>query len=111
MQNCECCLYSSNHPLGLEFVSGVCTGCFTFEEKNTIDWSEREANLNDIVKVYKKSSRGYDCVIPVVGDAEDYYVTSKVLSLGLRPLIVALTTIIKMISAGTIYITLLPILM
>ena len=95
MQNCECCLYSSNHPLGLEFVSGVCTGCFTFEEKNTIDWSEREANLNDIVKVYKKSSRGYDCVIPVVGDAEDYYVTSKVLSLGLRPLIVAVNDYYK----------------
>ena len=53
MQNCECCLYSSNHPLGLEFVSGVCTGCFTFEEKTQLE--RAEANLNDIVKVYKSS--------------------------------------------------------
>ena len=34
-------------------------------------------------------------MIPVVGDAEDYYVTSKVLSLGLRPLIVAVNDYYK----------------
>lgn len=95
MQTCSRCLYTSNHPFGLEFVSGLCTGCLTFQEKNIINWRERKASLHDIIKAYKKKSSTYHCVIPVVGDAEDYFVLSKVLSLGLNPLIVVVNDYFK----------------
>ncbi|WP_200833628.1 hypothetical protein, partial [Spiribacter roseus] len=35
-------------------------------------------------------SRTYDCVVPVQGDAEDYFVVRNALSLGLRPLVVGI---------------------
>ena len=36
----------------------------------------------------RKKKRSYDCIVPVFGDAEDYYVIEKVLSFNLNPLIV-----------------------
>lgn len=95
MQTCKRCLYNSNHPFGLEFVSGLCTGCLTFEEKKIINWEERQTYLYNILKTYKKKSSTYHCVVPVLGDAEDYFVLSKVLSLGLNPLIVAVNDYYK----------------
>ncbi|MEZ8452262.1 LPS biosynthesis protein, partial [Vibrio splendidus] len=52
---------------------------------------ELELTLNR----FKKQRRQYDCVVPVVGDAEDYYTLSKVLELGLSPLVVCVNDYFK----------------
>lgn len=87
MQRCRICLYYSTHPFGIEFSNGVCSGCATHQEKNTIDWKYRAEYFQSFVDSQKNVSSTYDCVVPVSGDAEDYYVISTVLKYGLRPLI------------------------
>jgi N-acetyl sugar amidotransferase len=87
-KQCSKCLYTTGHPFSISLTNSLCSGCITHDEKYTIDWEERKNLLNDIVKEAKKKSKIYDCVVPVTGDAEDYYVVSKVLELKLNPLIV-----------------------
>ena len=95
MQECRLCLYKGSHPFGIEFKDNVCTGCITHEEKNSLDWEARSAELLAICDRYKKSSNTYDCIIPVIGDAEDFFVVSRILELGLRPLIVCVNDFFK----------------
>ena len=86
---CSKCLYNSSHPFGLTFnKEGCCSGCFTHLEKDFLDWTKRLEILHNVVKQVKKKSKKYDCVVPVIGDAEDFYTVSKVLELKLNPLIV-----------------------
>ena len=86
---CKNCLYTSSHPFGIEFIDGTCSGCVTHLEKYQIDWSNQLDKLKTIIKTIKKRAKTYDCVVPVVGDAEDYFVLDKVLKLGLNPLVVS----------------------
>lgn len=86
---CQTCLYNIQHPFGLTFSDGVCSGCFTHKEKDTLSWGERESLLSSLINQATKNNKShYDCVIPVQGDAEDYYVIRKVLELNIKPLIV-----------------------
>lgn len=96
MHKCQKCLYDTQHPFHLTLNDKICSGCITHEEKNTLDWSEREQKLLEIISPYRKDTKAYyNCVVPVQGDAEDYYVLNIVLSLGLRPLVVAVNDYFK----------------
>lgn len=95
MQTCKRCLYPTNHPFGLELHDGICSGCITHQEKDAIDWEERREALCSILSDSTRKKRSYDCVVPVVGDAEDYYVLSLVLDLGLAPLVVCVNDYFK----------------
>jgi N-acetyl sugar amidotransferase len=92
---CNQCLYSTEHPFGLSLYESGCSGCSTHLEKNKINWDERYEELQRIVKNVKNKTKGYDCVVPVTGDAEDYFVLSKVLELGLSPLVVSVNDYFK----------------
>tara|TARA_B110000971_G_C20027292_1_gene509601 strand:+ start:1382 stop:2650 length:1269 start_codon:yes stop_codon:yes gene_type:complete len=88
---CKKCLYSTSHPLGLVLDSnGICTGCRVHEEKYELDWKYRFEILKKITKEYKsKNQKNYDCIIPVSGGAESYWVVHVVKNLlGLNPLLV-----------------------
>jgi N-acetyl sugar amidotransferase len=92
IQECTKCLYRATHPFGLTFDSeGVCAGCLTHQEKFDLDWEQRFTLLLERVKPFRKSHRtgGYDCVIPVRGTPEYFYVLDVVRNrLGLNPLVV-----------------------
>ena len=46
MQICKKCLYGSYHPLNITFDdNGVCSGCLVHDEKDVIDWTEKEKEL------------------------------------------------------------------
>ena len=79
----------------LTYNENLCLGCITHEEKNTLNWSERYEKLKALLSGYKSNSKKYDCVVPVVGDAEDFYTLSKVLELGLSPLVVCVNDYFK----------------
>jgi hypothetical protein len=86
---CSKCLYPESHPFGMSFNKYKnCCGCITHNEKYVINWNERREILTDKLNKLKKSSVYYDCVVPVIGDAEDYHVMSIVLEMGLKPLVV-----------------------
>ena len=92
-KKCSNCLHHDKHPFGISYVDDICLGCHTHEEKNDIDWSQRYEKLMQIVAISKKSKTShsiYDCIIPVRGVAEDYYVVEQVLYLELNPLLVAI---------------------
>jgi len=68
---------------------GECSGCYTHREKDLLDWSDRRVIFEELVRHCCDSrKRQYDCVVPVQGDAEDYFVITKVLEFGLNPLVV-----------------------
>jgi N-acetyl sugar amidotransferase len=92
MVQCKACLYTTDHPFGLTLTNGLCSGCITHREKYSINWEKKYQELESIANWAKDRSKRYDCVVPVIGDAEDYYVVSKVLELGLNPLIVSVNS-------------------
>jgi N-acetyl sugar amidotransferase len=96
-KQCERCLYDTNHPFGLTLNNGICSGCITHDEKNQLDWALREQLLKEYIRKHQKrgKKRYYDCVVPIQGDAEDYYVVEKVLKLNLNPLIVCVNDYFK----------------
>ena len=88
---CKRCLYSEYHPLGITFdTDDICSGCKVHDEKNKLDWNDRYQKLKKIVNEYKlKSKKNYDCIVPVNGNAESYFIVENVKKLGLNPLLVA----------------------
>ncbi|CAM8379512.1 N-acetyl sugar amidotransferase [Candidatus Methylopumilus planktonicus] len=88
---CKRCLYSTSHPLGLILDSeGICSGCRIHEEKDKLDWPGRWKMLENLVKPYRsKNAKNYDCIIPVTGSQDSYYITYLAkIKLGLNPLLV-----------------------
>lgn len=92
IQECTKCLYRATHPFGLTFDSnGVCSGCLTHQEKYDLDWEHRFTLLRNRIESIKRPIRsgGYDCVVPVRGTPEYFYVLDVVCNrLGLNPLVV-----------------------
>lgn len=88
---CSRCLYGSDHPLGLTIdADGICSGCRIHEEKDNLDWAERWDRLKKLVQPFRcKSGKNYDCIVPVTGGHESYWVVHLVKErLGLNPLLV-----------------------
>lgn len=95
LPNCPKCHYPLNHPFGLTINERECSGCLTHKEKDQIDWDGKANELDLIFDRYRKKRSRYDCIVPVVGDAEDYYTLSKVLGAGLSPLVVCVNDYFK----------------
>jgi N-acetyl sugar amidotransferase len=88
---CRRCLYPSNHPLGLAFdPEGVCSGCRVHEEKDGLDWTEREELLARLLAGYRGRARGrHDCIVPVSGGRDSFFIVHLVRKVyGLNPLLV-----------------------
>jgi N-acetyl sugar amidotransferase len=88
---CVRCLYTADHPLGLILdKEGICSGCRVHEEKNSLDWDVRWTLLKSLVSPYRiKSGKTYDCIVPVTGGNDSYYIVDQVKKkLGLNPLLV-----------------------
>lgn len=90
---CIQCLYNSSHPFGLRFNNeGVCSGCITHREKTTLDWIARFQELEKLVQKQKKKNKNkyYDCVVPIRGTPEYFYVMDVVKNrLKMNPLVVS----------------------
>lgn len=88
---CVRCLYSTAHPLGLVIdQDGICSGCRIHEEKDCLDWEVRWRKLENLVKPYRSKAGHYDCIVPVSGTPESYFIVDTVKRrLGLNPLLVS----------------------
>lgn len=95
VSSCPKCLYNDDHPFGLSFGETECSGCFTHKEKDILDWESRRALLCERLKKFRSQGRKYDCVVPVIGDAEDFYTLSQILALGLSPLVICVNDYFK----------------
>ena len=91
MKYCKRCLYPANHPLNLTFDDeGICSGCRVHEEKDKIDWSERQEKLRTILSNYKRREGSiHDCIIPVSGARDSYYIVHVIKNIyKMNPLLV-----------------------
>jgi len=101
---CTKCTYSnqkpsteveSQHKLNIKKTvisfnkNGVCSACQINEKKKNIDWKEREKELIELCKKYKKKDGSYDCIVPGSGGKDSFY-ASHVLKYkyGMSPLTV-----------------------
>ena len=91
VKTCKRCLYTSNHPLGITFnEEGICSGCLIHEEKDYLDWDKRFYELKGILKHYKSSKAKYDCIVPVSGGKDSYFIVHQVVNiLKMKPLLVS----------------------
>lgn len=91
VKECKRCLYTADHPLGITFNSdGICSGCLIHEEKNTIDWNLRWQELEVLVSEYRTSEAKYDCIVPVSGARDSFFLLDLVVNkLKLKPLVVS----------------------
>ena len=87
---CKSCLYSESHPLGLVIDDkNLCSGCKIHKEKYTLDWASRFEKLKNLTKKYKSNSKNYDCIVPVTGGGDSYFIVHIVKNvLKLNPLLV-----------------------
>ncbi|MFK7993550.1 MAG: N-acetyl sugar amidotransferase [Granulosicoccus sp.] len=94
-KTCKKCLYTENHPFGMTFLDGECLGCVTHKEKTTLDWDLRREQLESVFNKNTSQKRSYDCVVPICGDAEDYFTLNTLLGAGMSPLVVCINDYFK----------------
>lgn len=82
---CKTCLNDDKHPFGLGFTpDGRCYGCYTHDEKQRFQLDKLESLIAEI----KQARRDvYDCIVPVRGDADDFFVLDVLKSYGITPLV------------------------
>ena len=68
--------------------NGVCSGCGTKSESDTVNWERREILFKRLVEDYKSLDGGYDCIIPVSGGKDSYWQVHLAKTYGLKPLLV-----------------------
>jgi len=90
---CKRCLLPDTKP-DLRFDDhGVCNACTNFENRPSINWTERRQQLDRILERYRsKDGHSWDCIIPVSGGKDSTYQVAKMLELGMNPLCVTATT-------------------
>ena len=90
---CTRCVMPATRPDILFDADGVCSACRHFDQRPTIDWAARRAELLDVVEEFRSpDGSNYDCVIPVSGGKDSTYQVLKMLELGLNPLCVTAST-------------------
>ena len=89
MRICKKCIQPDTRPNIFFDENGVCGACLWIEEKETIDWIQREKELNDIASWAKQKSKDFDCVIGISGgkDSTKQAITARD-RLGLQCLLV-----------------------
>lgn len=87
---CKKYFYPNTHPLGLIInKDGICSGCLIHKEKFLLDWDFRLNKLKKIVKQYSSKQNNYDCIVPVTGGTDSYFIVHIVKNvLKLNPLLV-----------------------
>ena len=91
VMQCKRCLYTSDHPLGIVLdEEGICSGCRIHEEKDTLDWDSRWSDLEKLVAPYRSVEAKYDCIVPVSGAQDSFFILDLVINkLKLKPLVVS----------------------
>lgn len=52
---------------------GVCDACRVAEDKASINWDEREAQLHELCKQHRSRTGAFDCVVPGSGGKDSFY--------------------------------------
>jgi len=86
MKYCWRCIYPSTKPNLWFDDTGLCSACFAYGQRATIDWKQREQEFRE------KFPPGTRVVVACSGGKDSHYIIVKCLEAGLRPLAVTATT-------------------
>jgi N-acetyl sugar amidotransferase len=68
---------------------GWCNACQWMEEKEQLDWSIRQQELNDLLDKHRSTSGNFDCIVPVSGGKDGSYIAYNLKhKYGMNPLTV-----------------------
>ncbi|WP_164662008.1 N-acetyl sugar amidotransferase [Tropicibacter sp. Alg240-R139] len=88
---CTNCLNMSTRPRIAFDDRGWCNACQWMEEKKTLDWDSRQKELEELLKKYKSTDGGFDCLVPVSGGKDGSYVAHQLKHVyGMNPLAVTI---------------------
>ncbi|SDX53826.1 N-acetyl sugar amidotransferase [Roseicitreum antarcticum] len=90
---CKRCVMPSTKPdLHLDS-DGICNACRAYENRKSVDWDARYAELQDVLERYRqRDGSNWDCIVPVSGGKDSTYQVVRMLQMGLNPLCVTSTT-------------------
>jgi N-acetyl sugar amidotransferase len=89
---CQRCVMPETKPDLFIDAEGICSACKNYQEARSVDWDERQRDLERLVDRYRAPGNDYDCLIPVSGGKDSHYQVLRMLELGARPLCVTATT-------------------
>ena len=64
---CKKCVVSNQRPRIKFNQDGICNACINADNKYKINWSEREKELKDLLKKYRKKNGKFDVIVPSSG--------------------------------------------
>lgn len=88
---CRNCLLPSTKPDLTFDENQVCSACTRYENRPSIDWDLRLAELKQLISSVDKTGQ-WDCVVPVSGGKDSTYQALIARELGLNPLLVTSNT-------------------
>jgi len=89
MERCTRCGFPDTRP-GIIFKGDVCQACLNYEKRKYVDWNERWNDFRKLSEMYRNGNR-YDCIIPVSGGKDSYFLVHTATEMGLKPLCVTVT--------------------
>jgi N-acetyl sugar amidotransferase len=94
---CKTCLNMSTRPR-IEFdKSGRCNACVWTEEKKSLDWSKREAELVALLDKFRSQDGGFDCAVPCSGGKDGSHVAYNLKhKYGMNPLAITIRPALSM---------------
>jgi len=90
----RCCFPENSKPYIIFDEKGICSGCKTFEQRQKINWSEKQKEFKEILDAYKEKTKKngalFDCIIPVSGGKDSHYQVYMITQVfKMKPLLVA----------------------
>lgn len=83
------------------FENNICSACRNYENRETVNYEERQKELKEICKNRIAEGAEYDCLCPVSGGKDSTVIVSNLVGLGMKPLLVTVTDEFTHTKAGT----------
>lgn len=90
MNRCQRCCIPDTRP-DTAFVDGVCSACLWYDQRPSIDWDARRAELHKLLERHANPG-GYDCIVPSSGGKDSTWQVLTLIEMGARPLVVTAST-------------------
>jgi len=89
---CTNCLTMSTRPRITFDARGWCNACVWSEKKRTLNWDERQVELESLLDKHRKNDGSFDCMVPCSGGKDGSYVAYNLKhKYGMNPLCITVT--------------------
>lgn len=92
---CKRCIMPNSRPRIVFDEEGVCNACKNADEKESINWEEREKEFREVIQQYKSKDGRWDCIVPWSGGKDSSSIAYKLkFEYGMNPLLVTFSPMI-----------------